>query len=693
MTRILVVAAFVALSGCGRRDARTAQPRDDGRTADARAAGGAELAIVTEDTRLRRDEPLPATSPLFDGTRVRLRGGRGETLALQVLTRTHDAASSLTFATEPPPTPSTSEAPQSQPAARPPNGPSSAAQNAGTSTPRTLPRAASTTPGTEAPFAKPASPRTSTRAASTAPTTEAPWSTRASPPTQQPLMKAAAPTQRASVSPMQSPTGRAVDVAAVHVDAFAVQWLNLREPSTTMYGPSRGAGVYPDPLRPSSQPVTGDALFDVAIAADAAPGLHRGTLIVGTRTFPVELTVEAVQVAVDEEPLVWIWYMPAEIARAHGLPDDDRALLPLEERYHALARAHGAYLASDLPLDRFVARQALMRGTRYWPVEIDLSTVASAQHDVQQWLNQFATRAQTAFTIPIDEPHSAAERASARAAGERIGRHDKLLRAVTAPPNRDFGDAIDVFIGPASRPPHRWTYNGTPPAAGSMVIDAAGPSLRTWGWIAARYGVELWYAWEGTYFADRYNGGGPTDVLTDPLTYDQRRKRLRNPDWGNGDGVLFYPPPQGASPQAPGDTSSSVAAATDPKSSIGVTNPSASSDRSGAPSKVRSNDAEPAHAAQAQTVRASAEAAAVDGPWPSLRLKTLRRGLQDRLLLRALEQCGAADVAAALLRELVPRALDEGAGAAAWPEDPAAWEAARGRLYDAWRARCGGPHG
>jgi hypothetical protein len=469
-----------------------------------------ELSVVSECARLRRDEPLPAASPLFDGARVRLRGARGETVALQVRTRGHAATARLE---------------------------------------------------------------------------------------------------------LPSP---------VRVDAFTLQWLNVRDPSTSMYGPSRGPGAYPDPLRPAAQPVQGDALFDVAIPRATRPGRLQGTLTVDGRAFPVELMVEPITIDLDDDPLVWIWYLPREIARAHGLPDEDAALLPIERRYHALARAHGAYLASDLPLERFVARQELMPGTRYWPIELDLSSDTSARRDVAQWLNQFAARPQTAFIIPVDEPHTPEERARARAAGERIGRHDKLLRAVTAPPSEDLRPALDVFIGPSSLPPHRWTYNGTPPAAGSMVIDAVGPGLRSWGWIAERYGVELWYAWEGTYFGDRYNDAGPTDVLHEPLTFDQRRRRARSPDWGNGDGVLFYP--------------------------------------------------------------------GAGAPWPSLRLKALRRGLEDRLLLRALARCGAGAAASDVARQLVPRALDEGRGRAAWPDDDDAWEAARARLYDVARTRCGPSH-
>jgi hypothetical protein len=499
---LLPLLLMVSTAACARRGGGG----DHGGGASAGAGGGAELAIVGECALRTRDEALPARSPLFDGTRVRLRGARGETVALQVRTRGHAAPARL----------------------------------------------------------------------------ELP--------------------------------------APLRVQAFALQWLNVREPSTGMYGPSRGAGAYADPLRPSAQPVAGDALFDVAIPISARPGTIAGKLIVGGRSFEVVVDIEPMAIDLDDDPLVWIWYLPAEIARAHRLADDDRVLLPLERRYHALARAHGAYLASDVPLERFVARQELMRGVRYWPVAIDVSSEESARAEAEQWSNQFAKRPQTAFTIPVDEPQAPQERARARQAGERIGKHDKLLRAVTAAPTADLTPVMDVFLGPTSRPPHRWTYNGTPPAAGGMIIDGAGPGMRSWGWIAARYGVELWHAWEGTYFADRYNKGGPTDVFHDPLTFDQRRRGARSPDWGNGDGVLFYP--------------------------------------------------------------------GSDGPWPSLRLKMLRRGLQDRLLLRALERCGAADVATAVAHELVPRALDEGRGAAAWPADDDAWEAARTRLYDSGRTRC-----
>jgi hypothetical protein len=221
------------------------------------------------------------------------------------------------------------------------------------------------------------------------------------------------------------------------------------------------------------------------------------------------------------------------------------------------------------------------------------------------------------------------EKERAHEIAETIGRsgggRPRLLRAVTDEVSPIYGDAMDVYISPRNIPSAEslhapsgerfWTYNGKPPAAGSMVLDAEGSALRTWGWIAERYHVELWYAWEGLYFSDRYNHGGPTDVLHDAITFDERRHG--GTDFGNGDGVLAYP-----------------------------------------------------------------------GPLPSLRLKILRRGLQDRLLLEELSALGGGETALAIARRVIPAALGEANGTAGWPRDEVGWERARGEVLDAIEARC-----
>ncbi|HET9627629.1 MAG TPA: hypothetical protein VFP84_40005, partial [Kofleriaceae bacterium] len=87
----------------------------------------------------------------------------------------------------------------------------------------------------------------------------------------------------------------------------------------------------------------------------------------------------------------------------------------------------------------------------------------------------------------------------------------------------------------------RWTYNGTPPEAGSMVVDAESPGTRSWGWIAYRYRIPVWYVWDALYWHDRHNRkqlAFPLRALAaqrDAVSFDDGE------DHGNLDGVLALP--------------------------------------------------------------------------------------------------------------------------------------------------------
>jgi hypothetical protein len=483
--------------------------------------------VLGGSTRLRRDEPSPLESSVFDGRIVRLRGARGETLGLEVR-----------------------------------------------------------------------NPRGGARAAS-----------------------------------LKLPP------SAGRVDAFSVGSLDVVEASSALYGPSRGTGSYPDVLSPEpggAVPSAELAYFDVEIPSTAPPGRYEGELTLGeppeTR-IPVVLDVARARIDLHRDPLVWAFYLPSEIARVHGLRDDDGPAIIAEERvYYDLFRAHGVLLATDLSPARFIPRRSFVRDVRYWPVGIDISTDDAIARDVHLWLELFRGMSATPFAIPVDEPRTLAQKGRARHVADVIGAagggRPRLLRGVTDGASPIYGGAIDVFVSPANLPTvaaarrasgeRFWTYNGRPPQAGSMILDTDGAALRTWGWIAYRYDVELWYAWEGLYFSDRYNGAGPTDVVHDPITFDERRRPgNKNGDWGNGDGVLAYP-----------------------------------------------------------------------GPLPSLRLKALRRGLQDRLLLQELEACGGGEEAHRIARRVVPRALDEAGPTPAWSALEPEWEAARREVLDEIEVFC-----
>jgi hypothetical protein len=422
------------------------------------------------------------------------------------------------------------------------------------------------------------------------------------------------------------------DVASVQ--AFKLDAIEVRQESTAMYGESLGTGRYPDVLSPVAAPALAQrqAYFDVAIERGAPPGEYVGALTVDSRVYPVQIKVDRVAIDLQRDPLVWVFYLPKEIARAHGLRDDDSPEeLAVEARYHELFRAHGAYLAATMKPDRFEPRRKFAEGLRYWPAAVDASSDQGIEKDVQRWLALFDGTQTTPFAIPVDEPRTEDQRARAKHIAEVIGRagggRPRFLRGVTDVASPLYQNAMDVYFSPhnlprvaearRSRGERFWTYNGKPPGAGSMILDTNGVALRTWGWIAYRYDIELWYAWEGLYFTDRYNDGQRTDVFRDPVTFDERKGDDR--EIGNGDGLLAYP-----------------------------------------------------------------------GPKPSLRLKALRRGLQDRLLIAELERCGGKEEASAIARRLVPRALGEGDGRSSWSTDEFDWEAARLQLLDAIERRCDG---
>ncbi|MBK9036444.1 MAG: hypothetical protein IPL61_35225 [Myxococcales bacterium] len=442
---------------------------------------GPDLQVLTETARPRWSDGLPRTSAIFDGTTVRLRGARGETLGLEI------------------------------------------------------------------------------------------------------------------VRTARAPVDVTVAIDGVDVHGFTVDHARVDSPSTSLYGRSRGPGGYPDRLTPVVGPIATPrmAYVDVAIAADAAVGLHRGTLAVDDTRYAIELTVEPLTLPpLDRAPWVWAYYDAREIKRVTGATYDD-VVLAAERRYAALFRSYGVIASPELTADSWPLRRDLIAGLRYVPVLLPREPDALAA-EVAGWIERTAGAGVVPFAIPVDEPRTADAEAAVRDLSARVraagGGPGRFLYAVTHGPSPALGDAIDVYVASdavrrgVAPPAQAWTYNGAPGWAGAMVVDAAHDgTLRSWGWLGFAYDLPIWYVWDALYWRDRHNRGRDQapehDLARAPITFDDGE------DHGALDGVLAYP-----------------------------------------------------------------------GPLPSLRLAQLRRGLTDRLLLEAYAARAGRPAALALVRELIPTA-------------------------------------
>ncbi len=427
----------------------------------------------------------------------------------------------------------------------------------------------------------------------------------------------------------------AIAGADVQVRGYVAEGIRVRRKSTDLYGGSHGEGTYPDALRATAHPAGLATYFEVVVGPGAAVGTLTGSLRVGAREIPVSLAIATATLPALGVTRVWAYEDPRELAwqRDPGAADPDRAVPSADERACvAMFREHGVLLSPDLDLAWWPTRRSLLVGATDVPVVIPTDPALAAEA-VRGWIAATQGTGQVPFAIPYDEPADAATRAKLRALGDAAhaaGAGPTTFRvAVTDEPRAEYGAAVDLYISwkAAHREGDRvarWTYNGAPPFAGSVVLDAVAPGTRTWGWIGWRYDIATWYVWDALYWHDRYNRHGaalpgrPLHVDTDATSFDGGE------DHGNLDGVLALP---GAGPDGSPD---------------------------GSPT---------------------------GGCRPTLRLASLRRGLQDRQLLEAAARCNAA-ATAAIASALFPVALaDARPGArASWPADDAIFELARRQL-------------
>ncbi len=172
---------------------------------------------------------------------------------------------------------------------------------------------------------------------------------------------------------------------------------------------------------------------------------------------------------------------------------------------------------------------------------------------------------------------------------------------------------FDVATAHAAREANKavWIYNGRLPRTAPMMLDSP---LRGWianAWISASYDVGRWFLWESTFWNDDNRGGqGVTDPFVSAETF-------HNADGDSClyDGLLLYPGQQrGVVPE----------------------------------SRHRSD--------QGQVIRG--RDVGFPGVLPSMRLKALRRGIQDAALFLLARQVNAS-AADRVVHKQIPRALSE----------------------------------
>ena len=162
-----------------------------------------------------------------------------------------------------------------------------------------------------------------------------------------------------------------------------------------------------------------------------------------------------------------------------------------------------------------------------------------------------------------------------------------------------------------------WFYNGNRPRIGSVILEGSAVDFRVNSWILYKYGINEWFIWETTHW--QHNSQGPKatlhqNIFVNPLTFINDYM-----DFGNGDGMLFYP---GRMPFYP------------------------EQDRG------------------------------LNQLMPSIRLKNLRRGQQDAAIMWMVEQKVGKDKVIKMISKIVPKAMSE-----VQMKDPVLWSE-NGSDYD-----------
>ncbi len=286
-------------------------------------------------------------------------------------------------------------------------------------------------------------------------------------------------------------------------------------------------------------------------------------------------------------------------------------------------------------------------GEKYFPIGMyGTNVLGDTKTEIQQqadlWVTWFRENAPnvTYFWYISDEPPKSKypwirERANWVKSNSGPGKYLPIF--TTTGYNDDLANAIDFWSSGSGvdlkylpvvreRGGDYTFYNGFRPRYGSVILEGSAVDFRVNSWILYKYGINCHFIWEGTHW--RHNHQGPKSgehqhLFQNPLTYIN----FGQYNYGNGDGILFYP---GRMPYYPDE------------------------DRG------------------------------LNSLIPTIRLKNIRRGQQDAIILWMAEQKIGKKQVIEIINEVVPRALSEVASneAVPWSEYGDDYDKVRNKLLD-----------
>ena len=479
----------------------------------------------------------------------------------------------------------------------------------------------------------------------------------------------------------QDPT----DTRGRQIELFTQHYLHIDKPTLPAHffdpaaAPAGMTGWVPDALVPfSAKPGKGGAPFDIKprrnqgvwidiyVPRDAPTGEYTGELVVteaGEATSRIPVTLEVHHFALPDETHfpVMMYMNPKSPARRHG-EDNSQAII---DRYHRMAHRHRVEFTNWYGPDTGQAELDLFTGAAFTAergyegpgAAVGNRIIPASFYEVvrnrpewdedQSWqtADAFMAWVKTVrpdpiiFTYLTDEPPESLF-PWIKSYGEHLksnpGPGGQLPTFVTKRPQPELLDAIDIWCTVANgvdlaRMPLEldqgrrwWMYNGHRPYTGTHITDAPAVDPRVTPWACWKYDIELWFYWHTTGWSKNVNRERvQTDIWSDPITYI---KDKGTGDYVNGDGLMVYPGQDILYPQQ---------------------------DRG------------------------------IAGPIASIRLKNVRRGVQDVQYLRLAQQHGLDELAQQVADACVPRAFSEATGNVAWSTSGSFWDEQRRHLAEA----------